>query len=293
MRPSFTPYIFGEVLFDCFPDGSQVLGGAPFNVAWHLQAFGDRPHFISRVGDDTLGKNIIGAMTQWGMDTSALQHDGEHATGQVIVEFTDDEPHYTITPDSAYDFISAEELPEITSETLLYHGTLAIRNTPSRQSLQKLSAHPKTSLFLDVNLRKPWWDKDSVLAWLGQARWAKLNEAELRLLSSSDSALPELMCEFRRRYEIEVLVVTLGEEGAVACTADGQVHSVKPAPLAKFVDTVGAGDAFTAVTIHGLLHDWPLSHTLDQAQKFASAVVGMRGATTADRPFYTRIDIDG
>ncbi|MBA1332725.1 carbohydrate kinase, partial [Candidatus Endoriftia persephone str. Guaymas] len=49
------PIIFGEVLFDCFEDGSRVLGGAPFNVAWHLQALGAAPLFISRVGDDSLG----------------------------------------------------------------------------------------------------------------------------------------------------------------------------------------------------------------------------------------------
>ncbi len=48
--------VFGEVLFDCFPNGKQVLGGAPFNVAWHLQALGDDPTFISQIGDDTLGK---------------------------------------------------------------------------------------------------------------------------------------------------------------------------------------------------------------------------------------------
>ena len=66
------PIIFGEVLFDCFPDGSRVLGGAPFNVAWHLQAFGAEPLFVSRVGNDPMGRKIRDAMLQWGMDTSGL-----------------------------------------------------------------------------------------------------------------------------------------------------------------------------------------------------------------------------
>jgi sugar/nucleoside kinase (ribokinase family) len=56
------PCIFGEVLFDHFPDGKRVLGGAPFNVAWHLQAFGEAPRFISRVGDDAEGDEIRTAM---------------------------------------------------------------------------------------------------------------------------------------------------------------------------------------------------------------------------------------
>ena len=60
-----SPAIFGEVLFDCFEDGSRVLGGAPFNVAWHLQAFGCKPLLISRVGDDPMGKLIRETMLQW------------------------------------------------------------------------------------------------------------------------------------------------------------------------------------------------------------------------------------
>ena len=65
--------VFGEVLFDHFPDGRRVLGGAPFNVAWHLQAFGKRPHLISRVGDDAEGQEIRTAMRDWGMSEAGLQ----------------------------------------------------------------------------------------------------------------------------------------------------------------------------------------------------------------------------
>ncbi len=84
--------VFGEVLFDCFPGGEQVLGGAPFNVAWHLQAFGQRPRFVSRVGEDEAGRRIRRAMSDWGMDTDDLQRDPRHATGQVQITFSGGEP---------------------------------------------------------------------------------------------------------------------------------------------------------------------------------------------------------
>ena len=69
------PLIFGEVLFDCFPDGSEVPGGAPFNVAWNLQAFHQQPYFISRVGNDRQGDQIRSLMRSWSMHSDFLQLD--------------------------------------------------------------------------------------------------------------------------------------------------------------------------------------------------------------------------
>lgn len=80
---SSQPCIFGEVLFDQFPDGRRVLGGAPFNVAWHLQAFGEAPIFISRVGRDEDGASILGGMQKWGMDVVGMQMDEKLPTGRV------------------------------------------------------------------------------------------------------------------------------------------------------------------------------------------------------------------
>jgi len=103
------PVMFGEVLFDMFPDGSVVLGGAPFNVAWHLQAFGLSPLLISRVGADALGRQVSAAMQEWGMDRSGLQLDSAHPTGTVSISFSDGEPKFDIVPNRAFDYI--EDFP--------------------------------------------------------------------------------------------------------------------------------------------------------------------------------------
>jgi len=95
------PLIFGEVLFDHFPDGSVVLGGAPFNVAWHLHAFGLKPLMVSRIGHDELGEKVEAAMRSWGMDCSGLQRDPDHPTGTVEVQFDDGEPIYEIVENVA------------------------------------------------------------------------------------------------------------------------------------------------------------------------------------------------
>lgn len=278
--------IFGEVLFDCFPSGEQVLGGAPFNVAWHLQALGDQPRFISRVGNDELGQRILEAMTNWGLGVEDIQVDCRHPTGQVAIDMIAGEPHYTIRPDCAYDFIDAAAIETVSDGGILYHGSLCLRNPVSREAFLQLAGQSGMDIFLDVNLRAPWWQQDEVYAMLERARWVKLNEDELRQLGFVGTDLRREMSDFLSRFRLEQLIVTRGGEGALVLTQAGEFEHVVPEPVANVVDTVGAGDAFTAVYIHGLRASWTVAETLRTAQRFASSVIGLRGAITRDIAFY-------
>lgn len=284
------PVLFGEVLFDRFPDGSEVLGGAPFNVAWHLRGFGENPLFISRVGDDDAGRQVRLAMQAWGMDTAGLQSDGEHPTGAVRIELADGEPRFEILPDQAYDFIYLADVPALERPAFLYHGSLALRRpnpgANSRTTLETLVRHHEVPVFLDVNLRAPWWAADDVLRWAVQANWIKLNQDELDRLVPGEGDSEERACHFMAQYGLEYLILTRGGEGAMALSAAGEEASVRPAAATRVVDTVGAGDAFTSVFLLGRLRGWALADTLERAQSFASAIVGVRGATVADRAFY-------
>lgn len=278
--------IFGEVLFDCFPSGEEVLGGAPFNVAWHLQALGDAPLFISRIGEDELGDTIRSEMQLWGMTTEGLQRDSHHPTGRVNISFTDNEPSYDIAPDSAWDFIELPANSVLPKQGLLYHGSLAARSEKSRQTLEKLSQNKDLSLFVDVNLRDPWWHKDQVYLWLEQARWVKLNQDELAELGFRSADLHQDMTRMHTHFHLDQLIVTCGEKGAIVRDGEGEFHLVKPSAATQVVDTVGAGDAFTAMYIHGLVNQWDINTALHRAQAFASEIVGLRGATTKDKQIY-------
>ena len=280
------PVIFGEVLFDCFPDGNAVLGGAPFNVAWHLQAFGQSPLMISSIGDDDLGGEVEAAMLDWNMTTVGLQHDADHPTGSVDIEFIGNEPRYSIVEHRAYDYIDPETLPPLPDNSLLYHGSLALRNPVSRQALATLKSRHTGTVFMDVNLRDPWWDKPFVLDLVDKAGWVKLNEDELSALGDCPGAVETQAPAFLDAHSLNGLVVTLGDKGAIAVTDDGQMAKVAPAQALNVVDTVGAGDAFTSVLITGLAHDWPLDQVLKRAQEFASMIVERQGATVHDREFY-------
>jgi len=285
MNRSSSPVIYGEVLFDCFPDGSRVLGGAPFNVAWHCQAFGLEPLFISRVGDDELGKEILEAMKSWGMDTRWLQIDSVHKTGVVDVSFTGAEPSYDIVENSAWDFIELSGIPDISQHSLVYHGSLALRNPVSKEGLAKLVNQYKDSIFVDINLRTPWWSLQQIKNVLNNAHWLKLNQEELSLLVPEESDLNKQAQYLVKIYKPELIVVTQGDKGAIAFT-ELDTFSVEPEKANTVIDTVGAGDAFTSVLLLGIHKAWPVQKTLQRAQEFASSVVGLRGATTQDKNFY-------
>ncbi len=360
------PCFFGEILFDVFPDGREVLGGAPFNVAWHLQGFGLAPLLISRVGADAAGERIRAAMAAWGMRLDGLQTDPVHPTGRVIVSLRDGEPSFDIVTDSAWDFIAADELPDLTP-AILYHGSLAVRHPVSAAALGALlarcgasnpsqppgpaagqprgpaagrplaarldGARPRPLRFVDVNLRPPWWQAEVVQGLLDGADWAKLNQDELAWLTPVPTPAPtsapdparrlagpehpgepgdairtgeagsapaalglaplgaterdiaSVAGAFRARHGLRGLVLTRGAAGALGLVANGEIAQVSPQP-APLVDAVGAGDAFAAVTLLGLLHHWPLSLTLDRAQTFASRIVQLRGATDPDPALY-------
>ncbi|MBM4207392.1 MAG: carbohydrate kinase [Gammaproteobacteria bacterium] len=281
--------IFGEVLVDRFPDGSAVLGGAPFNVAWHLQAFGVNPLFISRIGTDEAGGQIQAAMQSWGLTTDFIQHDSAYPTGQVQVSFNNGEPAYDIINDQAYDHIETNDIDAINRTSILYHGTLATRSYTSRQSLNVIKILHLGKIFMDVNLRQPWWNRDNVLDIMSYTDCVKLNLDEFDALDSSSGDLHSRMQRFLAKYQLETVIITCGHKGACALLKNGDFFSVTPADLSgKIVDTVGAGDAFSTVTLLGLYYDWEFGLLMERAQTFASEITQRPGAIVDDKMFYAR-----
>lgn len=282
------PLIFGEVLFDCFPDGREVPGGAPFNVAWNLQAFGLHPLFISRVGDDPQGRLITESMNSWTMNTDYLQHDPARPTGRVEITLTDGEPRFAILPNQAYDHISSNIPPITHTPAFLYHGSLALRDEMSRATLTGLKRTHPCPVFLDVNLRRPWWNRDTVLAMIEDATWLKLNDNEWSDLFPDQQDIDSCGAMLLGRFDMEAVFITMGAKGAAAYLPDSRPLTVTPGSAVTVVDTVGAGDAFSSVLLLGLTLGWPVQLSLNRAQKFAAAVVGQRGAVSQNKEFYQK-----
>jgi fructokinase len=281
------PVIFGEVLFDSFPDGGDVLGGAPFNVAWNLRMLGADPLFVGAVGNDGLGPRVRAAMIGAGLDTSALQVVPDAPTGRVRVTLDAGEPSYDILADQAYDHVGIAALQEtITAQIpLLYHGSLALRSEPSRAACAWLAERSQRR-FVDVNLRPPWYRPDAVLELIRGADYVKLNGDELRDLAGGDdegARVARLMAEADIR---EAVILTAGAAGAAIHTRAATPFAAPAPPVANLRDPVGAGDAFASVVILGILSGWSWPRILEHALDFAARVCTLQGATSTDPAFY-------
>ena len=279
--------VFGEVLFDCFESGERRLGGAAFNVAWGLTAFGERPLFVSAVGQDEDGDAILDRMQEWGMLEDGLQELPGQATGKVKILDQDGEPDYQICSPRAWDFIENEGF---VAGQMLYHGSLALRSEVNQRTLSAMVEQSSAKRFYDVNLRPPHTPVTLVRSWLRGADWVKLNLDELKAVSGESSisletagpAIDHVIAQFA----VHNVLLTAGSDGAWIRGEYGEAR-VAPAPeVDQLKDTVGAGDAFTAVTIHGILSGWETSHIVEAAGSFAAKVCGLNGATTSDRSFY-------
>jgi fructokinase len=226
-------------------------------------------------------------MQEWGLPTDGLQSLPDKASGEVLVTVADDEPSYEICEDRAWDHIEDRFL---LAEHFLYHGSLALRSEKSRLTFESLANRSPAKRFFDVNLRPPYDSLELVRKWMRGADWVKLNIDELATLSenpelrfdNADSAIHEL----RKSFGIANVLLTGGKSGS---RIDGEIGTAicSPAPKAEpFVDTVGAGDAFTAYTIHGLFNGMKVEEIVNRASAFAAKVCALNGATTNDNNFY-------
>jgi len=291
--PNSTVAIFGEVLADVFPDQS-VLGGAPFNAARHMQALGLHPVMISSIGADNLGDQLMVEMDILGMDISGMQFDPIHPTGQVKVLLENGSPSYEIIPNQAYDHISMAITHETVVEiepALAYFGTLAQRGMESRLAAEQFLRDCKCPKFLDINLREPWYKQEVIEHSLVAADIVKMNDGELQVLASmlklTGSSPQAQAMELQKRYALDLVLVTCGEAGSWLLDEDQHVSTVKPAVMEQpFVDSVGAGDAYSAVFILGLLKGWDMQLTLERASSLASAICSTRGAVPLNIDFY-------
>lgn len=278
-----TVLLFGEVLFDAFPD-RMVLGGAPFNVARHLHGFGIDARLVSRTGSDEHRARLLSAMAEFGMVNAGLQSDPVHPTGIVQVETGPEGHRFAILPDQAYDFIDASAARAFAGAApadMVYFGTLAQRAATSRHALDAVLAGTGAPRLLDLNLRTPWYDLPVLERSLNLADTLKLNNEELTALTALlDLPRDSLAAgaELLRRYALQALLVTCGEQGAWLLDHDGNFTEAASIRLTSIADTVGAGDAFSAVFMAGTLYGWAPALTLQRANAFAAAICGLHGA---------------
>jgi fructokinase len=274
----------GELLWDMLPGGKQ-LGGAPTNFAFHAQSLGANSFVASCVGDDPLGREISAKLHELDLSQEHVAVHPSHPTGTVDVKVDDKGvPDFTICQNVAWDFIPcAAALLELAGRAdAVCFGTLAQRSPVSRQTIrQVLQATREGCLHIfDINLRQTYYSKAVIEESLDQSDVLKLNDQELpilRRLFDLDRDDRHAIAQLMQRHSLRLAALTCGDAGS-RLYAGGSVYEHVGYPT-KVVDTVGAGDAFTAALAVGLLrNDDPLKIN-DAANRLASYVCSQPGAT--------------
>lgn len=273
---------FGEVLWDMLPSG-KMPGGAPMNVAIHLQNLGNRVHMISRIGADDLGIELLRFMKEAGLDTRLIQQGQTHLTGVVKVNMDDrNNVQYKILHPVAWDYITLEEqaVEEVRMADAFIFGSLAARSALSFRTLKALLPHARKKV-LDINLRPPNYDKETLEFLLKHTDILKLNHHELDVLSgffsASGNTPEEQALKLSELFGLESICITLGEEGAMVYQ-NGQFFFQGGFEV-EVSDTIGSGDSFLATWVSGILKGAPVAAALSRACAVGALVATHRGAT--------------
>lgn len=272
-----TPIIIGEVLLDVFPGKEGVLGGAPFNVACHLKGLGLEPLFLSRIGEDPDGRRVLERMAHWNIGKQSVEIDSSRPTGNVRVHLQQGQPSFDILPSQAYDYIDGSGLEglDIRSAGLVYCGSLILRSPSPARVLDEVIRQTRLPLFVDLNLRAPWYSEDTIQSLVGISTWLKVSEEELAIVLNGRNVTPKKFLEegpsLCISLGLERLIVTYGAEGAGAADRRNS-YFCPPVVVGEIANTVGAGDAMSAMMIRGILQGVAIDESLALGVKIASAV---------------------
>lgn len=270
----------GESLWDIFPD-RKAVGGAPANFAYHCRQLGHEAYAVSALGQDALGDELAQELASRGLDGYLQRLD--KPTGQVLVSLQNGLPSYVIKEGVAWDFIAfTPELEVLAKRTdAVCFGSLAQRNERSAETILRfLEAMPEGSIkVFDINLRLHYYSAELVERSLIHATLLKLNDEELPLVAQLlgiEGTEQEICHELLTRYALEGLLLTRGALGVNVYHSSGSAFH--PSIPVEVVDTVGAGDSFTACYISALLEGRSRAEAIALASRLAGYVCSCRGA---------------
>ena len=275
----------GELVWDLLPTGKQ-LGGAPANFVYNANCLGDLGLVATAVGNDQLGRQIIDRFRRIPLSLDYLQVLPDHPTGTVPVEVDDGgQPTFSITQGVAWDFLewTCQWQELAASADAVCFGSLAQRSPQSSETIRSFLKATRTGALrvFDVNVRDPFYSADVLLHSLKLANIVKLTDQELtlvmRTLGFDDRDAESSAWELLRAFQLQLVCVTRGASGGLLVSADEVAEH--PGFPVKVADTVGAGDAFTAILTHLYLRGASLETIVEAGNRLGSWVASQPGAT--------------
>ena len=270
----------GEILWDMFPSG-KALGGAPANFAYHAQCLGEEGWAVSAVGDDALGREILEFVSDKGLKSLLAVTDKPSGTVRVALD-AKGVPSYSIMEDVAWDHIPFT--PEMAALAVradaVCFGSL-VQRMASRESVLRFlrATRPDALRVFDINLRQHYYSREVIETSLALSDILKINDEEIRTVADLFGLGDDDIAACRgliARYGLRLVILTRGADGSAVVTADDVFR--QPAGKAAVVDTVGAGDAFTAAFVVAYLRGDSLPDAQRLASDTAAYVCSCKGA---------------
>jgi len=275
---------FGEILWDKLPS-RKVAGGAPLNFAYRLNSFENSLSIISKVGDDSLGKELSEFLNKNGLDTEHIQISKIYKTGEVNVSIDKNGiADYDILNPVAWDDISLNlKNIELTKNSSVFvFGSLICRNMTSRRTLKELLKIAPFKLF-DINLRSPYYNMNLIEELMLSSDFIKFNYEEIEEISTiyinKKATLENMIETISEKTKTKNICVTMGEKGA--CYYTNNSFYYQDGFKINVLDTVGAGDSFLATLVEGILNKTKPQEILKKACAVAALVASKEGATPA------------
>ncbi|MDR0361911.1 MAG: carbohydrate kinase [Planctomycetota bacterium] len=276
----------GEVLWDMLPDG-KALGGSPTNVAWHMAQLGAEAHVVTAVGKDPLGDEILRILGAMPLHIDTISVIGGRPTSTVdAVLDGNGNATYVFHEDEAWDFLPAtpEALALAARAKGVNFGSLSQRSPRAQEAtFSILDATPAECIrVFDINLRPPFVEERLLVGGMRRAVVLKMNDDELPMVAKvfgwdvdPEAAIAKL---FEKFPNLKHIVVTRGPRGAWWHNKRRFIEKTPDDDIKK-VDTIGAGDSFTASILMGLLKGWDEDAIMDNALEIANFVCTQRGGT--------------
>ena len=268
---------FGEILWDVI-DGVPHIGGAPFNFAAHAARCGMKSSIVSAVGDDELGHRTLAEAKRLGVDVSMVGVHPTLPTGTVNVTLADGMPSYEIVRPVAWDEITGGAARwGARPPRAFYFGTLAQRSPVSAATLGRLlDACASSLVFFDVNLRQDYWSVELVEKSLAHTDILKVNDEEMTTLGFVPDKL------FARFSRLKTVVETRGAAGCRVTSRSGEAFDSPAISDGPVVDTIGAGDSFSAAFLAAVLRGESLASAAEAGNRLAGKVSARAGAIPED-----------
>jgi sugar/nucleoside kinase (ribokinase family) len=270
-----------QTLYEALPETREIAGGSAANTMAGVASFGGNGLFVGRVKDDRLGESFAASMAKTGIDYSTKMATAGAATACCLIAVTPDGQRSMNTYLGASRELAPSDIDEkkIAHAKVLYIEGYLWDAPDAKAAINKaIAATKRAGHKVALTLSDPFcvgrWREEFLNLWKNDLDILFANEEEAKALFEVEDFDAALQAA---RQTDGILALTRSEKGCVVANGK-ELHVLDAEPVARVVDTTGAGDQFAAGFLYGLTHGQPLDRCGRLGAAAAAEVISHYGA---------------